>query len=500
MMTELTALSKIFPEISILVMGCIVLISGLYAHGKTEACVYWLAQFALVSAFCMTLALLFHLDPSEIRTPILYDMIVIDKLGYVLKLAIYTVVFAVFVYGRDYVRERGISPGEYYALSLFSLLGMALLVSSNNLLTLFLALELLSLPIYALVAMFKDSSIASTASSTAHSIACKKSTEAAIKYFVMGALATGILLYGFSILYGVTGSLDFRDIAHVLGNMQAEKNKLAVFGFVFVLVGLAFKLGIAPFHMWVPDVYEGAPATVTLFIATAPKLAVLGILLRLLMEVVPSLSIHLQELLILLSIVSIATGNLIAIVQTNIRRLLAYSSIAHMGYMILGAVAITDMGYAASLFYIITYVITSLALFGFVLMMGTSQELQEVSSLSGLNQRDPWLAFMMLIVLFSMAGIPPIVGFMAKFGVLKALISADFVGLAIFAMLFAVLGVYYSIRIIKVMYFEAPKETLMPVVYSRTCGALLTINCFVVLILGLFPSALFDLCQSIVLY
>lgn len=482
MIAQLPDFDLIFPELSVLVMGCITLLVSLYLPSKASHWVYRLAQFTVVTAFVMTGILLFQHDFSASGDRIFYNMIVVDKLACILKLAICAITFAVLMYGRDYVRGRGISRGEYYSLSLFSMLGMMVLVSSTHLLTLFLALELLSLPIYALVAVFRDSTTC---------------TEAAIKYFVMGALATGILLYGFSILYGVTGSLDFSEIATSLASILPEKNVLAVFGLVFAIVGMAFKLGIAPFHMWVPDVYEGAPTSVTLFIATAPKIAVFGMLIRLLEGAMPSLSIHSQELLILLSVLSIAIGNLIAVVQTNIRRLLAYSSIAHMGYMILGVIAMTSMGYAAAMFYIFTYVLTSLALFGFVLMMGTQeQELMWINGLRGLNQRNPWLAFMALITLFAMAGVPPVVGFMAKLGVLEALINVHLTSLAVFAMLFAVVGVYYYVRIVKVMYFDEPDNTV-PVLYSRGSAVLLSVNCIAILALGFFPSGLFQLCQSV---
>ena len=482
MITALPNFSLIFPELSVLVMGCITLLSGLYLHGQAKQGVYWLAQLALFIAFVVTATLLVQNNFSLFGTKIFYDMVIIDKFGYVLKLAIYVITFGVFIYGRDYVYERGMSPGEYYSLSLFSMLGMMVLVSANNLLTMFLALELLSLPIYALVAVLRDST------------AC---TEAAIKYFVMGALATGILLYGFSMLYGVTGSLDLGEIAYSIGHMPPEKNALAMFGLVFAIVGMAFKLGIAPFHMWVPDVYEGAPTSVTLFIATVPKLAVFGMLIRLLVGAMPSLSSHWQELLILLSILSIAIGNLIAVVQSNIRRLLGYSAIAHMGYMVLGVIAVTNTGYAAALFYIFTYVLTTLAIFGFVLIMGTrDQEFELINGLRGLNQRNPWLAFLALVTLFALAGIPPVVGFMAKLGVLEALVNIHLISLAVFAMLFAVVGVYYYVRVIKVMYFEAPENTT-PVTYSKGRGILLTVNCFAILALGFSPSALFQLCQSV---
>lgn len=470
----------LFPEILILIMACVTLLAGLYTQGKLREClVYSLVQLGLISAFFITLKLLLS---SDIESKILYDMLIIDKLACVLKLGIYIISMCVFAYGREYIQERGISVGEYYTLGLFSILGMMVLVSSNNLLPLFLALELLSLPLYALVAVLRDLPVC---------------TEAAIKYFVMGALATGILLYGFSMLYGITASLDFTDIGFALGNLPVEKNILALFSLAFVLVGLAFKLGLAPFHMWVPDVYEGAPTSVTLFIATAPKLAIFGILIRLLTAAMPSLSLHWQELLILLSIASIVIGNLIAILQTNIRRLLAYSSIAHMGYMVLGIIAVTSIGYAASMFYIFTYVLSSLAIFGFVLIMGTAQpELQAIQTLRGLNHRNPWLAFMALIILFSMAGIPPIVGFMAKLSVLEALINTHLISLAIFTMLFAIVGVYYYVKVIKEMYFEAP-ENISPILYSKTQGGLLTLNCLVILGLGVFPAALFQLCQSV---
>lgn len=371
---------------------------------------------------------------------------------------------------------------EYYVLGLFSILGMMVLVSADHLLSLFLGLELFSLPVYAMVALHRD---------------VKACSEAAMKYFVMGAIASGILLYGISMLYGATQTLFIPLIAHTIASTPPSQQLILTFGLVFVVVGVAFKLGAVPFHMWVPDVYEGAPSSVTLFITSAPKIAALGMAVRLLVDAMPGLSQEWQQLLVIIAILSMAVGNLAAVVQSNIKRMLAYSSIAHMGYMTLGLLTATPDGYAAATFYIIAYAIMSLIAFGMILILSKAGfEAEKIDDFRGLNTRNPGLAFLMLLVMFSMAGIPPLVGFMAKVAVLNALIVTHQLWLAVVALLFAIIGAYYYINVVKVMYFEDPKIKT-PVVWSWSSKITLSLNGLVILFLGLSPGLLFNICRSV---
>ena len=336
--------------------------------------------------------------------------------------------------------------GEYFLLGLFAVLGMMVMASAYSFLTNYLGLELLSLSLYAMVAMQKDSLAA---------------TEAAMKYFVMGALASGILLYGISMVYGATGSIFILQIANTMPNMHAEQNSLVLFGMIFILVGLLFKFGAVPFHMWVPDVYQGAPTSMTLFIASAPKIAAFGIMMRILVEALPSMQVQWEQVLIVVAILSMFAGNLLAIAQTNIKRMLAYSSIAHIGYMLLGIIAGPNSaeGYSAAMFYIATYVIVAAGAFAIIALLSRSGvEFDQLEDYRGLNTRNPWLAFMLLLMVFSMAGIPPTVGFFAKLGLLEALVEAHLVWLAAIALLFAIIGAYYYLRIVMLMYFEEPAD------------------------------------------
>jgi len=470
----------VLPECSVLVMTCVTLLAGLFMRDAAtqDRYSYWLAQFALMLGFIGT-AWLLH-SP---RVVVLHGTFVLDHLAGLLKLGIYVTTMMVFLYGRYYVRHYKLAAREYYTLSLFSVLGMMVLVSAHHLLTLFLGLELYALPLYALVALRRDTPLCS---------------EAAIKYFVTGVLATGILLYGFSLLYGVTGSLELSTIAQSVSQAVAAHNKIALFGVVFVIVGVAFKLGAVPFHMWIPDVYAGAPTSVVLLIASTAKIAMFGLLLRLLVDTVPSLWIHWQQLLIIVSVLSIGVGNVAAVMQKEIKRLLAYSAIAHMGYMLLGVIAATRMGYAAALFYILTYALMTAGAFGIILTLNRPDaEIELVTDLRGLNTHHPLLAFMMLLVMFSMAGVPPIIGFMAKVSVLSALVHAHLVGLVVFAMLFATIGAYYCLRVVKVMYFDAPDPDYKPVTYPLSQQVMLSINGFAILLLGIFPGALLRFCQQV---
>lgn len=466
------------PEIFLTAMTCLVLLVDLFVRQKKRACTYFLTQVTVLLTLFLVLRLI--IAPMEARILLFDGSFVWDALAGLLKVAILAVTFFIFVYARDYIRERGIPQGEYYVLSLFSVLGMLVLVSAYNLITVYLGLELTSLPLYALVALQRDRAAGS---------------EAAMKYFVMGAIASAMLLYGFSMLYGATHSLNINVIAAAIAAMPVQQQLILIFGLVFVIAGLAFKFGAVPFHMWVPDVYQGAPTSVTLFVGTVPKLAALGMTVRLLVDALPGLVIQWHEVLILIAILSIAVGNLVAIVQSNLKRMLSYSAIAHMGYMLLGVLVGTQKGYAAAVFYMMAYTIMSLGAFGMlVLLSKAGYEVEHIDDLRGLNAHNPWLAFMMLLVMFSMAGIPPSAGFFAKLGVLEALISVHNVWLATLALVFAIIGAYYYINVVKVMYFEEPEE-VQPVKVKWDVGLAITINGLLVLGLGLFPSGLINACR-----
>lgn len=367
---------------------------------------------------------------------------------------------------------------EFYVLALLAMLGMMILVSANHLLILFLGIELFSLASYAMVALVRNDA---------------RCIEAGMKYFLLGAVATAILLYGISLIFGVTHGLNFDAIRQAIPAGTATPLLLTL-GMIFVLAGVAFKLGIAPFHLWVPDVYEGAPTSVTLFISTAPKLAAFAALIRIVSEMLPTLATTWQPILIALAVVSMAIGNIGAIVQSNLKRLLAYSSIAHMGYLLLGLISGTARGYAAAMFYMISYSVMTLAAFGMLILLSRAGlEVENIRDLNGLNQRHPWLAFMMLITTFSLAGVPPLVGFIAKVGVLEALLQVHLIWLAVVAILFSVIGAYYYLRIVKVMYFEDTiAEVTMPKIRPDLMTAM-TINGIGILLLGVFPGWLFGL-------
>jgi NADH-quinone oxidoreductase subunit N len=362
-------------------------------------------------------------------------------------------------------------------------LGMMVLVSSHNFITLYLGLELFSLPIYAMVALQRDTG---------------RCIEAAIKYFIMGSVASGLLLYGLSMLFGATHSLDLATVAHVMTRHGLMTHALLMLGLIFTVTAIVFKLGAAPFHQWVPDVYDGAPTSVALFISAAPKIAAFGLLIRLLVDTMPSLSIQWHQVVIVIAILSMAIGNLTAIVQTSMKRLLAYSSIAHMGYMLLGIACATQRGDSAALFYILSYSIMTLGAFGTMILLSRKGfEADKISDYSGLNTRSPWFAFVMLLVMFSMAGVPPIVGFIAKVGVLEALIQVHLVWLAVVALLFAIIGAFYYLRVVKVMYFESGQNQ-SDLVCDRSTRFVLSLNGILVLLLGIFPGALFALCHNII--
>ncbi len=466
------------PEIFLLIMACVVLLVDLFLPEEKRNFSYVLAQLGLI----VTIALIL-MNPAQHTTLAFNDFYIHDRLSDVLKLFVLIISFCVFVYSREYLAQRNIFKGEFYVLGLFSICGMMLMISANNMLMLYLGLELLSLCLYAMVAFNRNDS---------------RAAEAAMKYFVLGALASGMLLYGMSILYGLSGSLKFADIAAaVAGSSGSAQHIGLIFALVFIVVALAFKLGAVPFHMWMPDVYQGAPTVVTVFIGTAPKLAGFAMMIRLLVDGLPGLQPDWQQMLIVLSILSMAVGNIVAIAQANIKRMLAYSTISHVGFILLGMIAGSSEGYAAAMFYTISYTLMSLGGFGMVILMARKGfEAENISDFAGLNQRSPWFAFIMLILMFSMAGVPPTLGFWAKLAVISAVIKVNMVWLAILAVIFSIIGVFYYLRIIKVMYFDDATERV-PIECGRDMQITLSTNGLAILALGIYPAALMSLCLSV---
>jgi NADH-quinone oxidoreductase subunit N len=414
------------PEILMMVMACVILMVGVFVK-ESRLISHILAQFTLVAVAALSFYNFYYLYSNTIYA--YHNQFVIDRLSIALQEFIFLAVFVTFAYSRHYNIVHRLAENEFYVLGLLSTLGMMVLVSSHNLLTLLLGMELMSLPIYAMVAFARGK---------------ERAIEAAMKYFVIGSLATGMMMYGMSFIFGLTKSLDFTQIANAIALIPPSQSYLIVFALIFLIAGAAFKLGAVPFHMWAPDVYDGSPNSVTLFLSAAPKIAAFGLLIRLFVEAMPSLHAQWSEVWIAISIASIVLGNIAAIVQTNIKRMLAYSSIAHMGYMLLGLICATPRGYSAAMFYILSYTLMTLCAFGMITIMSHDGfEANEIKDFAGLNNRNPWLAFMLMMVMFSMAGIPPLVGFIAKLGVLEVLIQAHLTWLAILAVLFAIIGSYY---------------------------------------------------------
>ncbi len=466
----------ILPEIFVLSMACIILVLDLFLKDSERNISYWLAQLTLVFAAVITLSV----DPDETQL-LFFGTFIADAMGAVLKVFIYLVAGLAFLYSRHYLSVRGLFKGEYYVLGLFGVLGMMVMVSAHSLLTVYLGLELLSLSLYAMVAFNRDSYPCS---------------EAAMKYFVLGALASGMLLYGMSILYGMTGTLDIGLIADTLD--RGESSVPVVFATVFIVVGLAFKLGAVPFHMWVPDVYQGAPTPVTLYLGSAPKIAAFAMIMRLLAESVGALQSEWQGMLVLLAVLSLGIGNVVAIAQTNLKRMLAYSTISHVGFLLLGILAGTPAGYSAAMFYIITYALMAAGAFGMIILLSRAGfEADEIDDFKGLNQRNPWFALVMLILMFSMAGVPPTVGFYAKLSVLQAVVNLDMIWLAGAAVFFSVIGAYYYIRLVKIMYFDDPADD-GPLASDFDLRFALSANGVVILLLGLFPGSLMALCSQVI--
>jgi NADH-quinone oxidoreductase subunit N len=418
-------------------------------------------------------------QPVSAKVVALGGLFELDRMAQVLKVVTLLTVAAVFVYSTDYLRRRAILKGEYYVLGLFATLGAMVLTSAASLITLYLGLELMSLCLYAMVAFDRESGVAA---------------ESAIKYFVLGSMASGTLLYGMSILYGVTGSLELSTIAAAIHDGLAENVGL-LFGIAFLIVGIGFKLGAVPFHMWIPDVYEGSPTCVTVFIGTASKLAAFALAMRLLPEALAGSQTDWSEMLVVLSVLSIAIGNVVAIAQTNLKRMLAYSTISHIGYILLGILAGTAQGYQAAMFYMISYVVVACGAFGMILLLARQGfEADKLVDFKGLNARSPWFAGMMAILMFSLAGLPPFVGFWAKLGVIQAVLNVDYTWLAVVAVLFSVVGAYYYLRVVKLMYFDDPTDSAV-LGGSLLMRSLLSANALLVFGLGVAPAALITICQ-----
>ena len=470
------------PELFLAVMAMLILLVDLVVKDPRRTLTFALTQLALLGCA----AIQFYTSSGEVVYTF-SNMFVDDLMSDLLKLFLYMTMIVVLFYSRGYILDREVmNKGEYYVLALFATLGMMVMISANHFVTIYLGLELLSLSLYAMVAMNRDSVL---------------STEAAMKYFVLGALASGLLLYGMSMIYGATGTLEITGVAERLYGGGANKT-LLVFGLVFLVSGLAFKLGVVPFHMWIPDVYHGAPTSVTLLIGSAPKLAAFAIVMRLLVNGLITMSADWQNMLIILSVLSMAIGNLAAIAQTNLKRMLAYSAISHMGFMLLGITTGVVSGdaryalnaYSSAMFYVIAYVLMTTGSFGMILLMSRAGfEAENIDDFKGLNKRSPWFAAIMLMLMFSMAGVPFFIGFFAKFSVLQAVIAAGYIWLALVAVLFSLIGAFYYLRVVKVMYFDAPVDET-PLTAGFDMRLLISANGLAVAFLGMFPQIIMSLC------
>jgi NADH-quinone oxidoreductase subunit N len=462
------------PEMLLGGAACVILIVDLFLDDSRRHVSYWLTQLVLLAAAALTLSGFSDDAPQHA----LGGMFVADQMASVLKVFSYVAVSLMLFYSRSYLAARGLFRGETFVLALTSLLGMLVMISANSFVSLYLGLELMSLSLYAMVALQRDS---------------ERANEAAMKYFVLGALASGLLLYGMSMIYGATGTLDIGGAADAMVHGHPNRTIL-VFGLVFVVSAIAFKLGAVPYHMWVPDVYDGAPTAVTLFIGTAPEFAAFAFAMRLLVGALSALAFDWQGMLLVLSLLSMILGNVVAIAQTNIKRMLAYSTIANMGFMLMGFLTANNDGYSAAMFYMVTYVLTTLVGFGIVLLLSREGfEADQLDDLKGLNQRSPWYAFMMLLAMFSLAGVPPTVGFYAKFSVIWAAVDIGLVWLAVIAVLTSLVGAFYYLRVVKLMYFDDPVDN-RPIESRGDTRLLLSVNGFALLLFGIFPQKLMGLC------
>ena len=486
MLTDMTTLPML-PEIILLIAASVILLIDMYLADAKRSVTFALSLAALAACAIASGVLLYGSDKSVYA---FNSMFVSDPMSNLLKLFSCLVVGLTLVYSRRYIAERGMTSGnlggEFYVLALFALLGQMVMISGQNFLIIYLGIELMSLSLYALVALRRDHPPA---------------TEAAMKYFILGALASGFLLYGMSMLYGATGSLDLAEIAKAAASGNVNKTVL-LFGVVFLVSGMAFKIGVVPFHMWVPDVYHGAPTPVALLVGGAPKLAAFAIFVRLLVEGLSPLALDWQQMLMVLSVLSMALGNITALAQTNIKRMLAYSTIAQMGFMLLGLlsgvangdISLAADAYGTAMFYTMTYVLTVTGAFGVILLLSRAGfEAESLDDFKGLNQRNPWIAFVMMLAMLSLAGIPPLVGFYAKLSVLQAVLAVGHVWLAIAAVLFSLVGAFFYLRVVKLMYFDEPADP-SPIVTPLDMRLILGANGLAVLALGILPGGLMTAC------
>ena len=465
------------PEITLLGLICVVLIADLFIEDEHRIRTFWISMLALV-------VLLFTINwtAPEGRMVIFSGSYVSDPLSQILKFAAVLFVAITFLYSRDYLRANDLHKGEYYVLGLIGLLGMMIMMSANSLLTMYLGLETLALSLYALVAIDRNN---------------VTSAESAMKYFILGAIASGALLYGISWVYGVTGSLQFHEIALTISSDPSLNSLPLWFGLAFLIVGIGFKFGAVPFHMWLPDVYQGARTPVTLYIATAPKLAALALILRILVDGLGNLHETWSAMIMVIAVLSLLVGNFVAIAQTNIKRMLGYSTIAHVGFILLAIFCGTAKGNAAALFYTLTYVIAAAGAFGMIILLSRrGYDAENLSDFKGLNARSPWFALMMMFLMFSMAGVPPFVGFFAKLNVISAVVDSGNTGLAVLMVLASVVGAYYYLRVIWYMYFEDAQDKAVLQAKTDT-RVVLSLNSLAVLALGIVPGSLLALCVQI---
>lgn len=463
------------PEMLMLGMACIILLVVAFAGARGTDWVYGLSQMTLLST---AVVVVWFMGDGGLTFS---DTYIKDNLSDLLKLFICIVNMLVLLYSIAYLKARKLLQGEFFVLAIFSTLGMLIMVSAYHMLTLYLGLELMSLCLYAMVAMHRDSAVA---------------TEAAMKYFILGSIASGMLLYGMSIIYGVTGSLAINEIAQAVATGAGDETILS-FGIVFLVIGIGFKFGAVPFHMWLPDVYHGAPTAMTLFIAAAPKIAAFAMIIRLLAEGLIDLQHHWQDMLIMLAVLSMIVGNVIAIAQSNLKRMLAYSTISHVGFLLMGVLSGTQEGFTAALFYTLIYALMTLGAFGMILLLSRQgYEAENIDDFKGLSERQPWFALMMLILMFSMAGIPPLAGFYAKLTVIKAVIDIDLLWVALVAVVTSVIGAFYYLRVIKVMYFDKPVVE-HKLEAGSTMQIMLSANALMVLGLGIVPGILMKICMIV---
>ena len=454
---------------------CVVLLVDVFLTNRTRWVTYALSLLALAGCAWMTV----RYGVTE-RVTAFDGMYIADPMGDLLKLFSYGTVAVAFMYSREYLQRRGLFKGEYFVLGLIALLGIMVMISAGNLLTVYLGLELLSLSLYAMVAFDRDSGVAA---------------ESAMKYFVLGAISSGMLLYGFSIVYGIAGTLQIDELALELRGVGT--NIGLILALVFIIAGIAFKFGAVPFHMWVPDVYHGAPTPVTLFIGAAPKISSFVLAIRVLAEGLDTMVASWQEMLIVISLLSMAIGNIVAIAQTNLKRMLAYSTVSHVGFILLGILAGTNDGYQAAMYYTFAYVIMNVGSFAMILLLARDGfEADRIEDFRGLNRKSPWFAAMMLMLMFSTAGVPPFIGFWAKLEVIAAVIDVGLVWLGVAAVIFSVIGAFYYLRVVKVMYFDEPTDTAA-IEAGGTVRALLSLNGLAVLVLGIVPAALIELCARV---